>query len=1046
MSFHDGTPVGSVFDRMEMKDIIYVGESIMNQREYLYYFIGNCNITQQNTIRNEAIWRIHNLEQLCAKLPRSLLLFSLRMHHPDISTATHHSRYELLRQLNEYNLPMLIQHRRWNTSEPIFVDGTSVAATVQVHHKDVIVDALQAQRPTFPDGVLVHEEYNLITTSVLQWLCREYDTDMSVPSRLTRADCLYHLQFPQLNVFEISLTVDILPLHHAWEILDSLYDVPTEMKHRRDSFIQSCAVLLADIADTFVTEVRKDYNDRLHYSKRLHSNMETDTSCFLQPVQETCVCQRLTLAINRTTNHALQESPCVVCARIQNHTDMETMDIADIPHGYLLRPTQSHPSHILSNNMLLYGEELRPLNGEIQICRDCLRLLQRIELPRLALANDMWLGHIPSVLQILTLPERILIARYFPAAYIIKLYPKIKSAKMWDPSTLCSGIKGNTNNPLWSDIYINHQRLQQLPEDGVPTEIDNVTRVCHEMEVLAEEDTGYVPDSLDSDDTAFDDLYPNANDMNLLGEDTASNDKEGRIYSEDIVLYANAIRIIFLEHFPSYFPMGWEGSKQLAKSKYHMKFTPAGQCFMVTVNFAKTFILSFKYSESCKRETFVDLQFFKCIRVRINDTSPSSHLSNPMIYSMPPFKKRRKTPFTNPGVQALRTELIAVRSKVLEKHRGRHVFAREEGIFGTVQAYISTVEAQGRGSLHLHLLLWLRGSQTANEMEDTLKTTAFHDRVASFIDQNIIADIAGRKVDEILRLPEVKDVSYSRPPDPTAPDLLTGDWIPHVTRTVQLHQCHELRCWGSCGKPKEFSAQECMSYIMGWGERYISHFYAPIYLNGVRATLLRTFPELKNITSPAVPTIQDTSANLNANPNHEIVDDHVRLQFRDNVLMPKDQIREYEDRGLPLECLNLFDFLLNTYDTKKRTLDNSTSTDLQSSSSTTNENDTSFYNHELECNVNYLPTSGRNSHMRVIRRIGHETLPDFIVEGPWFPDVMSNPELHAAYILTIFKPWMTLHDLKPSSTTFYQELQTFLTVNPTLRSYCKKRESYGSSN
>lgn len=34
----------------------------------------------------------------------------------------------------------------------------------------------------------------------------------------------------------------------------------------------------------------------------------------------------------------------------------------------------------------------------------------------------------------------------------------------------------------------------------------------------------------------------------------------------------------------------------------------------------------------------------------------------------------------------------------------------EKGIFGFVNAFIGTVEAQGHGTLHLHMLLWLKGS------------------------------------------------------------------------------------------------------------------------------------------------------------------------------------------------------------------------------------------------------------------------------------------------------------------------------------------------
>ncbi|KAK0189596.1 hypothetical protein F5146DRAFT_1051591 [Armillaria mellea] len=152
---------------------------------------------------------------------------------------TRHFRQDLLRELKKYDLQGLIRERGWNTDDPTFIDGTSVATTLHVHHKYVISNALQSvcpgeiipselvresrqtiymfcsllhddllkdfhrylqerlQHPTFSDGIYVHEEYNLVTTPILQWLCREHIKDNTIPSRLTRADCLYHLQFPQ---------------------------------------------------------------------------------------------------------------------------------------------------------------------------------------------------------------------------------------------------------------------------------------------------------------------------------------------------------------------------------------------------------------------------------------------------------------------------------------------------------------------------------------------------------------------------------------------------------------------------------------------------------------------------------------------------------------------------------------------------------------------------------------------------------------------------------------------------------------------------------
>ena len=63
--------------------------------------------------------------------------------------------------------------------------------------------------------------------------------------------------------------------------------------------------------------------------------------------------------------------------------------------------------------------------------------------PALSLANGMWIGDVPSELAILTLPERMLVAKYFPAAYIVKLSPKQKGASHWSSLGMNSGVRGN---------------------------------------------------------------------------------------------------------------------------------------------------------------------------------------------------------------------------------------------------------------------------------------------------------------------------------------------------------------------------------------------------------------------------------------------------------------------------------------------------------------------------------------------------------------------------------------------------------------------------
>jgi hypothetical protein len=59
------------------------------------------------------------------------------------------------------------------------------------------------------------------------------------------------------------------------------------------------------------------------------------------------------------------------------------------------------------------------------------------------LANNLWIGDTSRDLSILTLPERMLIAKYFPSAYIVKLYPKKVGAHFWDRSQMHSSLRGN---------------------------------------------------------------------------------------------------------------------------------------------------------------------------------------------------------------------------------------------------------------------------------------------------------------------------------------------------------------------------------------------------------------------------------------------------------------------------------------------------------------------------------------------------------------------------------------------------------------------------
>ncbi|KAG0695958.1 hypothetical protein DFH29DRAFT_813633, partial [Suillus ampliporus] len=75
------------------------------------------------------------------------------------------------------------------------------------------------------------------------------------------------------------------------------------------------------------------------------------------------------------------------------------------------------------------------------VCNKCSWALTNNSMPKLALANNLWIRIVPHKLVILTLPEQLLISCYFPWCYVFKLYPKGHRAP--NPDYLPQGMTGN---------------------------------------------------------------------------------------------------------------------------------------------------------------------------------------------------------------------------------------------------------------------------------------------------------------------------------------------------------------------------------------------------------------------------------------------------------------------------------------------------------------------------------------------------------------------------------------------------------------------------
>ena len=119
------------------------------------------------------------------------------------------------------------------------------------------------------------------------------------------------------------------------------------------------------------------------------------------------------------------------------------------------------------------------------------------------------------------------------------------------------------------------------------------------------------------------------------------------------------------------------------------------------------------------------------------------------------------------------------------------------GVFGRVTAYFGVVESQGRGTLHLHLLVWLKHSPSSDEMSALLKTEEFRARVVAFTRANIRAYVPGfEDADSVKGLPHNNEVSYSRPPAPGSPnyDIQLASSEVEIARMEQIHTCKPRRC------------------------------------------------------------------------------------------------------------------------------------------------------------------------------------------------------------------------------------------------------------
>lgn len=170
-------------------------------------------------------------------------------------------------------------------------------------------------------------------------------------------------------------------------------------------------------------------------------------SDFLVTATDTEQKERIEAFTSRIGNDACQRKVCAVCARLQPISELREMNIQDIPNYRLLRPLTPHPSHTLFDGILLH-ENAVSKKTRCFSCRGCINALEKGTLPPLSLANGMYIGEVPFELARLSLAEKLLVAKAYPVAYVVKLFPKFAGATSWSGDKLHKGLRGNVSTHM----------------------------------------------------------------------------------------------------------------------------------------------------------------------------------------------------------------------------------------------------------------------------------------------------------------------------------------------------------------------------------------------------------------------------------------------------------------------------------------------------------------------------------------------------------------------------------------------------------------------
>ncbi|CAF1277608.1 unnamed protein product, partial [Didymodactylos carnosus] len=279
-----------------------------------------------------------------------------------------------------------------------------------------------------------------------------------------------------------------------------------------------------------------------------------------------------------------------------------------------------------------------------------------------------------------------------------------------------------------------------------------------------------------------------------------------------------------------------------------------------------------------------------------------------------------------------------------------------EGVLGPTKAYYGTVESSGRGSLHLHMLIWLDHEYTPADLKQRIKDEEFRKNLIEYL-EDIIKDLDQfQSVIEMRRnhpwinnfsewlMTAIRcnmDIKYIwSASDAKALVYYIRDYVTKSSlsfydtyslmlkglksiensdiRTTDVQERSRrlvLRCYNTIASQQELSGPLVASYFMGWPDHYINEKFVKLFLIGIECHLQLCLDELKSKNNLqlilAKVKIDDAGNKVDIEKEEEqfILE---RTNDKNTFALANTRI-DYQCRPITIENVCLYDFVSEYY-------------------------------------------------------------------------------------------------------------------------------------